>query len=495
MKKTILLLALLITFLLSEGNDNLSEGINHLKKQVESFAKDHSLRTASWGFVVYDVMTKEEIMSVNPDLSLIPASTLKIVTTATALNNLGKDFQYETLLQYSGNIDKKGRLHGNLYIVGSGDPTFGSSHMEHTDNIEEIFDKWFDSIQKLGINKIKGQIIADESVFDNELVLREWTWEDLGNYYGAGSSGLTIRENKYTVFFEPDLTPGKPARVLKTDPPLPWVNFINQVTTAEPGTGDNVYILGGPFSNTRWLTGSVPAGVAKFGVRGSMPDPAYFCTRYFNDYLKKKGIQITEKPTTSRMMKENSYFEPPERYTIAIHNSPPLHKIVKRINTNSVNTYAENLLKTIGLKEQMKGTTNAGIRYIKEYWSNKGIDLQGLYMHDGSGLAQKNRITPKQLAHMLIISADSPRPNPFIESLAVAGRTGTLSHLFRGMLSQNILVAKSGFLSNVIAYAGYTNTKNNELIAFALIVNDYDDSARIMRNKMIKLLDDISHLK
>lgn len=495
MKKLTLFLLSITIFFSSKGNDHSGISLRQLEKQVEIFSKDPSLRTASWGFVVYNVRTGEELHSVNPDLSLIPASALKIVTTATALNILGKEYRYETLLQYCGQIDDKDILHGNLYILGSGDPAFGSPHMKDTETTEEIFEKWFEALQKLGIKKVEGQIIADESVFDNELVPREWTWEDVGNYYGAGSSGLTVRENKYTIYFEPDLTPGKPARVLKTDPPLPWVDFINQVYTAQPHTGDNVYILGSPFSNKRWLTGTVPAGVAKFGVRGSMPDPAYFCARHFHDFLKEKGLQITEKPTTSIMLQEKNIFKVEKRYTIAIHNSPPLKKIIERTNTNSVNTYAENLLKTIALKEQMTGTTNAGIKTVKEFWSNKGIDIQGFYMHDGSGLAQKNRITPKQLAHILKLSADSPNSNPFFESLATAGHTGTLSHLFRGMPSQDILIAKSGFLSNVIAYAGYTKTKSNELIAFVLIVNDYDDTARIMRNKMIELLDSITQLK
>ncbi len=494
MKQLKLTLALFIIFFSSEANNNPDKSLRKFKKQAEIFAKDPSLKTASWGFTVYNVMTGEEIISVNPDLSLIPASTLKIVTTGAALNILGKDFRYETLLEYTGKIDDTGVLHGNIYIKGSGDPTFGSPHMNDTKPFDEIFSNWIDSVQKLGTKEINGKVIADESVFDNELVPREWTWEDVGNYYGAGSSGLTIRENKYTVYFEPDLTPGKPARVLKTDPPMPWIGFINQVNTAEPNTGDNVYILGSPYSNTRWLTGTVPAGIAEFGVRGSMPDPAYFCARHFNDLLVENGIQISEEPTTSRIIQESYRFEPQERYTLARHLSPPLEKIVERVNTHSVNTYAENLLKTIGLNKQGEGSTKAGIKSVKEFWSNEGIDIQGLYMHDGSGLAQKNRITPQQLTDILVNLANGPQASPFLESLAVGGRTGTLSHLFGGDLSQDNLIAKSGFLSNVIGYAGYTNTKNNEFLVFVLIVNDYDGPARMMRNKMIKLLDNISHL-
>ncbi len=494
MRKIKLSLALFLILFSSEANNNPGKSLNKLLKQVDSFAKDPALKTASWGFVAYNAMTGEEIISINPNLSLIPASTLKIVTTGAAFNILGDDFRYETLLQYSGKIDDNGILHGNIYIKGSGDPSFGSPHMDETKHFEEIFTNWVDSVKDLGITQINGKVIADETVFDNELVPREWTWEDVGNYYGAGSSGMTIRENKFTVYFEPDLTPGKPARVVKTDPPMPWITFVNQVSTAEPRTGDNVYILGGPYSNTRWLTGTVPAGVAKFGVRGSMPDPAYFCARYFNELLAENGIKTTEEPTTSRIIQEKLRFEPEERFTIAIHHSPPLEKIIKRINTNSVNTYAENLLKTIGLYNMAEGSTNAGIKSVKEYWSNTGIDIQGFYMHDGSGLAQKNRITPKQLADILIHMSEGSYAYPFMKGMAVAGRTGTLSNLFKGELSQDQLIAKSGFLSNVLGYAGYINTKGNDFLVFVLIVNDYDDSARVMRNKMINLINSISHL-
>lgn len=497
MKKLLIFFVLLLSVLLvsSTNKKNDYSNINELKTKVEEFGKDPSLKTASWGVVVYDVQSGNKLLSVNPDLSLIPASTIKIVNTGCALNILGKDFKYETILQYSGNIDDNGRLNGNIYIQGSGDPTFGSAFMDGAKDIDEIYYTWVDSIKNIGINKVNGRIIIDESVFDNELVPREWTWEDIGNYYGAGSSGFTVNENRYTVYFKPGEAVGDPVKILYTDPLLPWIDFINQLTTAKPKTGDNVYILGSPFSNTRWLTGTIPAGVEKFGVHGSMPDPAYFGAKYFHDILISEGISIKEKPTTSRILQENDSFEVIERYTIANHYSPELNSIIKRINTNSVNTYAENLLKTIAYNEQNNGTLDAGIESIKKYWSTQGIDIQGFNLYDGSGLAQKNRITPRQMAQILLAMTSSPYGESFMESLAVAGRSGTLSHLFRGMISQDILIAKSGFLSNVIAYAGYTKTRNGNSVAFVFIVNDYSNSTIMMRNKILSVLDKITQIK
>ncbi len=491
MLKSFLTVAILFS-VLAECFSGEKDKLSSFRKEVEVFSQDPTLKSANWGFALYDVKTGEKMKSVNLNTSLIPASNMKIVTTATALNILGKDYKYKTSLKYSGDIDKEGTLYGNIYIVGSGDPTFGSSLMDETESMNEIFDKWVDAVKEIGIKKVKGRVIVDETIFDDEIVPREWTWRNIGNYYAAGSCGLTINENKYTVFFKPDLTVGKSAEVLRTEPDISWMEFVNLVTTAERNTGDNVYILGAPYSNTRRLTGTVPAGVAEFGVRGSMPYPAYLCARKFHDVLLNNGISIAIDPSTVRYLNENKEFEFEETIEIINHYSPPISDIIRRTNTNSVNTYAENLLKTIGVFEQGKGCFNAGIEAIEEYWSNEGVDLHGFSMYDGSGLAQKNKITPGQLAKIYLMMANNSESEVFKESLAVAGKTGTLSHLFHNTPSQDNLIGKSGFLSNVIAYSGYTTTINGDLKVFVLIVNDYEGSSIAMRNKMVNLINQIT---
>lgn len=465
---------------------------NALEREVNRFASDPALRNASWGLTVIDVRTGRTILARNQNTSLSPASTQKLITTATTLLMLGNDFKFQTTLGYSGIIDQDGSLQGHLIVKGSGDPSFASSQLNDSLRLERVFRHWANAIINAGIKHIGGRIIVDESVFDNELVSRKWLWEDIGNYFGSGSSGLTVNENMYTVFFEPGHRPGQPARVLRTEPAIHDMVLINQVTTGLPGSGDQVYIFGAPFQMQRTLTGTVPQGRSNFEVRGSIPDPPVFFAAAFSNFLKQNGIAQTLPPTTQRIETAAGNIVPEMENVLDIWYSPALTHITARTNLNSVNTYAENLLKTIGSMAKATGSYQAGTEAMLEFWKLRGIDTRGMFLYDGSGLAPSNRITTAQLANILLIMAQSQQFEGFLAGLPLAGRTGSLTNLFRGTTSEGVLRAKSGFITNVRSYAGYTTTSDGKLIAFAFIVNNFQGTPASIRERMIKVLDAIT---
>ncbi len=486
------LIILIPTLLILFSFSGQSPAPSTLQRELNRFAADPALKNASWGFCVIDLENGRTVFSYNEHQALVPASTQKMLTTASALMILGADFRYQTSIGYSGHIDAGGILRGDVIIKGSGDPAFGSSAIHDSLNLDRVFNGWLGAIRNAGIRQINGRVLADESVFDPELNPRKWLWEDMGNYYGAGASGLTANENMYTVYFQPGNAVGQPARVVMTEPQIPGMTFINQVTTGGRGSGDQVYIFGAPYQMERTLTGTVPLGSSNFPVRGSIPDPPFFVAAAFSDFLSRNSISQSLPPLSQRLAVQVGYTPSAISRQLSTWSSPILANIAARTNLNSVNTFAENLLKTIGSCVKGEGSTAAGNEAIKEHWKKLGLDVDGMFLYDGSGLSPVNRLTAYQLARVLQITAGQPFFDGFQAGLPLAGRTGSIASSFRGTPSEGVLRAKSGFLANVRSYAGYTKNADGKTLAFAFIVNDYHGTPASMREKMIRVMDAIT---
>ena len=463
---------------------------NHaLQEQLNRFSNDPALKHASWSFMLIDLATNTTILSHQPHLAITPASVQKLVTTAAALQIFGHDHLLHTSLQTDGPIDANGNLNGNLYIRGGGDPSLGSSFWHDTLTYERVAAKLHVFIQSLQIKHITGNIIADDGLFDSHMLPRKWLWEDMGNYFGAGASALSFNENTYTIHFDAGPAIGSPATIRSVVPQIPGMTLLNHVTTAEAGSGDQVYIYGAPHQNNRWLTGTVPLTARNFSVRGSMPDPALFTAQYLSQYLEQHHITVAGAPSR---ISDHPFATPDQRQTIGRLASPPLSALVCRTNMNSVNLYAENLIKLIGLQINNEASFQAGIDAIYDFWANRGMDLSGMKLHDGSGLSPSSKVTAKQIGfvlHDMWLHESFPH---FLESFPLAGMSGSLANFFRNTPSEGVLRAKSGFLGNVRSYAGYTSTPGGKQLAFVLIVNNYEGTPASMRQKMFRLLDAIT---
>lgn len=469
--------------------------LSPLQAAIKSFENDASLRNANWSFYVKDITTGETIYENNIYRPLVPASVQKLVTTASAMIILGHDYQYETLLQHDGTVDRRGVLRGNLYIKGGGDPSFGSSlfkDMPDSVDLDHVFKTWLNILQRIGISTIEGHIIADERIFDDELVPRRWLWEHIGNYFGAGVSGLTVNDNEYSVFFNAGSAVGSPATVAGIVPEVPGMSYVNQVTTGAAGSGDQVYIFGAPYSQERLLTGTVPLGASGFRVRGSLPDPPNFVAESFRKYIIENGIEVNGYSTSYRTKEKKEIFASENRINLHTHYSPFLFDIIYQTNINSLNHYAESLVKTISYHEHREGAFDKGLQKMTDLWISHGMDDNHFIIYDGSGLSPSNRITAEQLMTVLYIAAQQPAFSVFYNSLPLAGYSGSLENLFRGSASEGNLRAKSGFLNHVRSYAGYATMRNGNLAAFVLIANDYAGTPAAMRHKMVHLMNTIT---
>lgn len=466
-----------------------------IPQPIQRFLQLPGMEGASFSLLVKALENGETIYSYDSRRELTPASVLKTVTTATALELLGPDYRFPTTLEYDGEITG-GVLEGNLYIKGSGDPTLGSAHLatanHHGPSPEYDFTtKWLATVREAGIREIRGAVVADESIFDTEGISGKTVHEDLGSYYGAGSYGLSVFDNLYRLYLETG-APGSRPVVRKTVPHLPDLRFHNYLQTKTSAT-DSSFILGAPFAADRYLYGTVPANRKSYTLKGDIPDPALFLATYFTGKLQANGLSVANAPGCYRIWKEEGKWSPKPRKTLITTYSPPLEEIVKITNHVSHNLYADALLKTLGLtypagQDETLSSFERGIRAVRAYWEEKGLDVSSLCMYDGSGLALADKLTTRFLAELFTYMArHSPKAVCFISSLPLAGEEGSVVNFLKGSDLQGKARLKSGSMSRVKGYAGYIE-KGGKSYAVVLFVNHYSLEGRRMNKAIENLL-------
>jgi serine-type D-Ala-D-Ala carboxypeptidase/endopeptidase (penicillin-binding protein 4) len=409
----------------------------------------------------------ESVFEYNADKSLIPASVLKLVTSSAALELLGPEYRFKTAIGYSGSLNKRtGKLEGDLIIKGGGDPALGSDYFkEHYGN---FLNKWIKSVVNTGIRKISGSIITDDSYYDYQPVPAKWLWEDTGNYYGAGAFGLSVFDNTYKIHFRSSSDSTRPVITLIT-PGYCKYELSNQLVAA--GNSDNGYVFAAPYSHNGWLAGSIPAGKNDFILKASIPDPPLLLAQIISGKLDSAGLVVSGYPTTSRIYGTTFDHEP---FLIDEVLSPPLKEIIEVLNHESVNLYAEHLIKELGKVYKNKGTTVAGIDVVDQFLKNSGIGDSGIFMEDGSGMSPLDAITARKLAHILLFMKNHGKYfNEFYASLPDAGKEGTLKNFFRNPVFDSKIKAKSGSMTRVRSYAGYLKTLSGSDLVFCIIFNNF----------------------
>jgi D-alanyl-D-alanine carboxypeptidase/D-alanyl-D-alanine-endopeptidase (penicillin-binding protein 4) len=458
---------------------------NTLEKAVSTFLKDPQLKNATLGFYAVDIATDSVIAEHNQNTSLIPASTMKVVTTSTALEVLGAYHSFKTNIQYDGFIDSSCVLHGNIYIKGGGDPALGSKYFQK--HYGDFLLEWADAIAQMGIDSIDGRVIGDAEIFTDDMIPATWIWGDIGNYYGAGPSGLSIYDNLCRLSFNSGPNAGDSTSIECTYPYIPGLEITNKVISSNTKK-DNAYIFGAPYSYDRKVEGSIPKGKEGFEVKGNIADPAYLAAFELEHELYKYGIPLSGKATTVRLLKRDGLYAKTTRNDIFTTKSPSLASIVYWTNMLSVNLFAEHLMNSIGVARKGRGSAGSGSVAVQNFWKSKGLDIGGMYVNDGSGLSRYNVVTARQLARILKYMTRRKGYGTLKKSLPVAGKSGTLSGMCRGTRAQGNLQAKSGTMTRVSSYAGYVKTLSGKKLAFAMIINNQNCTSAQMRKKFEKLM-------
>jgi len=444
------------------------------------FKTEPNLKHASYGWCVIDVATGKTIKEHHGDLALIPASTLKIVTTGAALGILKKDFTYKTQfsIHYQGDSMTTSPFL-ELNVFGAGDPSFNSTYFYNNDSL--FFSGLLKKIKLAGVKYINA--VKVDNICFNSSIPDSWIWGDIGNYFGAGANGLSYKDNKFSIFYTSNQS-NTFAKIERIKPDYIAKKISIQSDVLGLGTEDEAYVYGNPNEYTRKVSGTIPPNKTHYEIEAQMPEPQLYFRDDLTQVLQKNNLYL---PKENLSEQENKTLQSKWIYT---HTSPTLEKIIFYTNTKSNNHYAESILKTIGSTQTKKqGTTENGIDAVKIFWKNKGLDVTGLHMVDGSGLSRANTITPKLQAEVLNdLFHDVLHFEAFNNSLPIAGKNGSMINLCKGTFAENNLRAKTGYINRVRGYCGYVKTKSGKTLAFSILVNNYDCSAKDMKLKLEKFM-------
>ncbi len=425
---------------------------------------------ASLSLTVLDAKSGEQVFAANPNMGLATASTLKTITSITAFNVLGADFRYQTQLGYSGQITADGTLNGDIIIKGAGDPTLGSWRYEQTKEAH-VLALMADALKTAGIKKINGRVIGDDSIFGTQSIPEGWIWQDIGNYYGAGTSGLCWRENQFDIKLRTGVV-GNPVGIARTVPEMPYLSFKSELVNGSSGSGDNAYAFLPVGGTMMYLRGSYAIDQEKKSISAALPDAAYDAALRLADTLKRLGITVSNGPESVTALTLKGLQVPIMVKSLTTIQSPTLSKIIYWLNQKSVNLYAEQLLKTIAWKQGRKPSTANGVDEVQKFWQAKGIDPNSINIYDGSGLSPGDRVSTNSLARIL----------------QSAKKETWFADLYESLPVYNNMKMKSGSINSVLCYAGY-QTHNGRELCFSIMVNNFNGSSRGIKEKMFRVLD------
>ena len=459
MKKLLLFACLLLS------DASFAQSIsNRLQFAYSKFESDSQLTNAIASLYVINAKTGDIVFDNNSRIGLPTASTLKVVTAATAYELLGQDFRYETKFGYIGKI--KGRsLSGYFYINPSGDPTLGSWRWKITSDTS-ILNKFSNAIRALNI-KTYGGLLINNKGWDSETIPEGWIWQDIGNYYGAGATGFNWRENQYDVILKSGNNIGDTVSIVDTKPKFFSTHLRSFVTSAAKGSGDNAYVFYPLTKPMGFVRGTIPVNENSFAISASIPDPAReFNLLFANTADAKWGVKV-----------QASQNGPNDTTNLFTHYSPSLDSIIYWFLKKSINLYGEALVKTFAYQTNGVGETDKGLEILKNFWKEKGIPANELNMVDGSGLSPLNRITTHAQVMILKYAVTQPWYKAY----------------FNAFPEYNGMKMKSGTINGVKGFCGYQKSKDGNEYIFSFLVNNYNGPSSAVVQKMYKVLDELKN--
>ncbi|TCJ19642.1 D-alanyl-D-alanine carboxypeptidase/D-alanyl-D-alanine-endopeptidase [Flaviaesturariibacter flavus] len=440
-----------------------------LARAWQRFEGDSQMRSAMASLYVEEAGGGTVVFEKNAYTGLATASTLKVVTAASAYELLGKDFRYTTRLAYDGKIEK-GMLRGNLYVIGSGDPSLGSWRWKET-GTDSVMARMARAVRSQGIRTYSGLSIVAPG-WNEEAIPDGWTWNDIGQYYGAGSTGLTWHENQFDMKLQPGTKAGDSIRLLEAKPdPVQPVRIA--AVTGAAGSGDDSYLYHAiGISGASWgmgptLRGSIGAGKV-ITVSGSLPNPVATFAQEFRLQLRNTAQQSGGPlmAPTADTAKMTVFYR---------GQSPPLDSLVYWFLRRSINLYGEAFLKTIALEQSTSASTVKGAQLVRDFWKEKGIDPVELRLRDGSGLSPETRVTT----------------HAQVQVLQYARKQSWFGGYYTGFPVYNDMKMKSGTISAVKGFCGFHKSKDGKEYVFSFLVNNYNGRESSIVQKMYAVLNEL----
>ena len=436
--------------------------ITQLRQDILSATNDPGVTRGVWSIAVYSLDRQERLFDLSPRALLVPASSAKIVTVATAAEAVGWNYRYTTTLHATGPI-VDGVLKGDLLAVGSGDPSIGGP-------AGDDLSTWSEGLKAAGVRHIEGRIIGDDDALEEPRPQLAWAWDDLGYTTGAVFGALNMAENRTVITIAPGASEGS-LTTITIDPRAAYRTLTNRSVTGPSGSTQLLWPEQRPGEPSLTIGGSIPAGAAPVSIGIAVGNPTLWFANVLRSRLIRDGIDVGGEAADI-----DDIGPPPVRTAATVvftHASRTLGEIAQPLLKDSINLYAEALLR-LNAAAGVFPTNDAALEGMRTRLETWGVPRDSHQLVDGSGLSRRDTISADALLTVLRRLYDPTGNSPFMTGLPIAGVDGSLALRMKGTAAERTVRAKSGTMSNIRSLSGYATTRDNEHVAFVIMVNNFE---------------------
>ena len=426
-----------------------------------------------WGLLIVDAESGKTLYELNADKYFVPASNMKLFTTALALAKLGPEFRFHTTVETRGAISSDGVLRGDLTLVGRGDPNLSNRKFPY--ELKEEFDglpekallELADAVVAKGVKEISGDVIGDDTYFPRERYPNGWEIDDMVWEYGAAISAIVVDDNTVALTLTPGEQAGNPVQAAVT-PATPDFTVENDVTTSAAEMKSDLTLTREPGSHLVVVKGSLPAKSAPRRLVLAIEEPAQHAATLLKRLLEERGIKVGG-VARGRHQQEEVAGDP---LVLAEHVSAPLGDTVKLINKISQNLHTEMLLRTVARQNGVWTTADELMKVPSDFYLAAGIAPGDVIQTDASGLSRHDLVTPRAIVTLLSFAQKQPWFGPYAASLPVAGVDGTLEDRMKNTPAAGRIHAKTGSVEHVRTLSGFADTLAGRRVIFSFLSNN-----------------------
>jgi serine-type D-Ala-D-Ala carboxypeptidase/endopeptidase (penicillin-binding protein 4) len=447
---------------------------NRFSARLDVLLAPPPVSKGEWGLLIVDSATGDTLFALNADKYFLPASNMKLFTTALALAKLGPDFRFRTTLETHGALSPEGTLAGDLYLVGRGDPNLSNRKFpyelkeEFDGPAEKILAELADALVAKGVKQITGDVIGDDSYFPRELYSDGWEVGDIVWMYGAAISAIVVDDNTVTLTLTPAELPGGPVQAAVT-PSTPDFAIQNDVVTSAADVKSDLTLTREPGSKVVAIRGTMPARGAPRKWVLALHEPAQHAASLLAQLLADRGIKISGTPRAVHIPEPSAG---PPRAVLAEHVSIPLGDSVKLLNKISQNLHTEMLLRAAARQNGIWASPDDLMKFPADFYAAAGIAPEDVIQTDASGLSRRDLVTPRAIVSLLKYAQTQSWFPSYFASLPVAGIDGTLEDHLKNTVAMGRIHAKTGSVEHVRTRSGYADTPGGRRLVFSFLSNN-----------------------